>query len=114
VRGIITPRTDGFRATNITFVNFGATMTPFKACSKCENILLWVTGGKTSFFNNITYQNILGNYIFWNKWRREIFIDEDGTLTAPIAQSLGVNQNQPGAVTPYFPHLDIANHCYHI
>jgi len=34
-RGLITPRTDGFKVVNLKFVNFGATMTPLKACSKC-------------------------------------------------------------------------------
>lgn len=35
VRGIITPRTDGFRADDITFANFAPGMTPLKSCSKC-------------------------------------------------------------------------------
>jgi hypothetical protein len=35
VRGIITPRTDGFRADDVTFVNFAPNMTPLQSCSKC-------------------------------------------------------------------------------
>jgi hypothetical protein len=114
VRGIITPRTDGFRADDVTFVNFKENMTPLKSCSKCESILFQVTGGKSSFFNNIKFENILGDYIFWNNWRREIFIDEDGTLTKPITTALGKPQGTSGTITPYFDHLNIPDHCYNI
>jgi len=34
-RGLVTPRTDGFKGQNLSFYNFGATMTPFQACSQC-------------------------------------------------------------------------------
>lgn len=47
-RGLIASRTDGLRVSNITFVNFGATMTPLQSCSECWNIKLWVTGSKTT------------------------------------------------------------------
>jgi hypothetical protein len=70
VRGIITPRTDGLRVEGVTFANFGAKMTPLQSCSQCHNPLFWVTGGKTTFFKNIKYANIQGDYIFWNGWRR--------------------------------------------
>lgn len=89
-------------------------MTPLKSCSKCESILFQVTGGKSSFFNNVKYENIQGNYIFWNNWRREIFIDEDGSLTKPITTALGLPQGTSGAVTPYFDHLNIPSHCYNV
>lgn len=69
-RGLIAPRTDGFKATNIAFINFGATMTPLQSCSRCDDLHLWVTGGKSSFFSKIRYENILGSYIYWNGWRR--------------------------------------------
>jgi hypothetical protein len=70
VRGIITPRTDGLRVEGVTFANFGAKMTPLQSCSQCQSHLFWVTGGKTTFFKNIKYINIQGDYIFWNGWRR--------------------------------------------
>jgi hypothetical protein len=114
VRGIITPRTDGFRADDITFANFGPNMTPLQSCSKCESILFQVTGGKTSFFNNIKFSNIQGNYIYWNHWRREIFIDEDGTLTMPIKTALSLPSGNFGTITPYFDYLNIPNHCFNI
>lgn len=113
-RGITTPRSDGFKAQNIYFANFGPNMTPLQSCSKCENLLFWVTGGKTSFFRNITYFNILGSYVFWNGWRRQIFIDEDGTLTAPLRKSLNLTAMNKSTITPYFQHLNIPNRCYQV
>lgn len=64
-RGVIASRTDGLLVKNIQFFNFGATMTPLQSCSECHDFRLWVTGGKTTYFQNITYHNILGNYIYW-------------------------------------------------
>jgi hypothetical protein len=45
-------------------------MTPLQSCSECYHFKVWVTGGKTTYFQNISYNNIQGNYIFWEKWRR--------------------------------------------
>lgn len=64
-RGVIASRTDGLKFSGIQFYNFGATMTPLQSCSECYHFKLWVTGGKTTYFENITYTNISGNYIFW-------------------------------------------------
>jgi hypothetical protein len=68
---------------------------------------------KTTFFKNIKYVNIQGNYIFWNGLRREIFVDEDGTLTKPIADLIGLTLSS-GTITPYFDHLNIPTKCYNI
>lgn len=64
-RGLIASRTDGLLVKNIQFVNFGPKMTPLQSCSECFSFKLWVTGGKTTHFKNITYTNIQGNYIYW-------------------------------------------------
>ena len=64
-RGFIASRTDGLKADNIRFYNFKGTMTPLQSCSECHDKKLWVTGGKTTYFNNISYTNVQGNYIFW-------------------------------------------------
>ena len=64
-KGIIAPRTNGFRVNGARFYNFASNMSIIQSCSECHNAKLWVTGGKTSFFNNISYNNIEGNYIFW-------------------------------------------------
>jgi len=73
-RGLFASRTNGFRAENIHFENFnhaGVTkMTPLQSCSECWHKKLWVVGSKTSHFKGITYENINGNYIFWEKWQR--------------------------------------------
>jgi len=113
-RGIITPRTDGLRVDDVTFANFGPLMTPLQSCSKCEHRLFHVTGGKTTFFNNVKYANIQGSFIFWNRWRREIFIDEDGSLTVPIKTALNLPTGNFGGITPYFDHLRIPGRCFNI
>lgn len=64
-RGFIASRTDGLRAKAITFYNFGSTMTPLQSCSECFSFKLWVVGSKTTKFEQITYKNVSGNYIFW-------------------------------------------------
>ena len=69
-RGIITSRTDGLVVRNTKFINYGLTMTPLQSCSECFHYKLWVTGGKTTFFENIYYENISAKYIFWENWRR--------------------------------------------
>jgi hypothetical protein len=95
---------------NIRFHNFGADMTPLMSCNMCHTIKLWVTGGKATFFQNIQYTNVTGNYIFWEKWRREIFHDLDGSLTRPIQQAMGVTY--PSAtVMPFMVHNQIPGKC---
>jgi hypothetical protein len=113
-RGLIAARTDGLLVQNVQFFNFGATMTPLQSCSECFDFRLWVTGGKTTYFKNITYNNIQGSYIFWEKWRREVFMDLDGTLTAPIATNLSLPAQSKGSVTPYRASLLVPDHCYNI
>jgi hypothetical protein len=115
-RGLIASRTDGLLIDSVQFINFGATMTPLQSCSECYDFRLWVTGGKTTHFKNITYQNIQGNYIFWEKWRREIFIDLDGTLLAPVVPTIKptIPAQSKGSITPYRASLLIPNHCYNI
>lgn len=113
VRGLITPKSDGLRVQSVTFANFEANMTPLQSCSQCQFEDFWVTGGKTSFFKDIKYVNIKGSYIYWNGWRREIFIDQDGSLTKPIATAMGKTFTS-GTVTPYFDHLNIPTKCHNI
>jgi hypothetical protein len=48
--GIITPRTDGFKVSNVSFYHFPSTMTVFKSCSQCEDEDLRATTGKSTFF----------------------------------------------------------------
>lgn len=111
-RGLIASRTDGLKVSGITFFNFGATMTPLQSCSECWNNKVWVTGGKSTHFENIKYENILGEYIFWEQHRREIFIDLDGTLTEPIRSDLGIASQSSATISPYRPSLMVPNHCY--
>jgi hypothetical protein len=59
-------------------------MTPLQSCSDCGEPRLWVTGGKTTTFQNVAYTNVTGQYVFWENWRREVFVDLDGTLLKPI------------------------------
>ena len=54
-RGFIASRTDGLLGKDLYFANFAETMTPLQSCSECWQLKLWVTGGKTTYFKNITY-----------------------------------------------------------
>lgn len=115
-RGVIASRTDGLKFSGIRFFNFGATMTPLQSCSECYHFKLWVTGGKTTMFENIQYNNILGKYIFWEKWRREIFIDLDGTMSLPFKNAItpAIPAQSKAVISPYRPSLMVPGHCYRV
>lgn len=51
--GIIAPRTNGFLARNVQFYNFDKDMTLLHSCSRCNQMKVWVTGGKTSKFEKL-------------------------------------------------------------
>ena len=53
-RGFIASRTDGFKVSGVSFHNYGEKMTPLQSCSECFHYKLWVTGGKTTYFENIS------------------------------------------------------------
>lgn len=79
---MIVPRTNGFLADTIHFVNFPASSTIIESCSACSNYLVWVTGGKNTHFKGIKIVNSPdARIIHWNNFRREIFWDLDGSLT---------------------------------
>ena len=82
-RGIITPQTEGFRATNIHFTNFDEGMTLFKSGSKNDNPLQGNPGGHTSNFSKISFSNTIqtSKLVYWEKYFRDIYVDEDGSLT---------------------------------
>jgi hypothetical protein len=112
-RGLIVPRTDRFIAKNIAFHNFGATMTPLQSCSGCKTYKGWVNGGVTTEFTGISYNNILGNYIFWENFRREIFIDLDGTLLQPMRELFEMPfSGVKGTLTPNQTINYQNEHCY--
>lgn len=56
-------------------------MTTFKSISFGWLMKKWVTGGKLTRFEGITYENVSSKKIFWENWRREIYEDIDGSLT---------------------------------
>lgn len=101
-RGLITPRTDGFRVENVHFANFDNTMTVFKSVSFGWHFKKWVTGGKLTRFTGISYENIVSKKMFWENWRREIYEDLDGSLSGRNAHSW---------VTPSGPHLTASSKC---
>jgi hypothetical protein len=108
VFGLISPRTDGFKGSNLRFYNYPATTTVFHSCSVCENMLVRATTGKTSYFENIKYTNVTGKYIFWNFPRRELYIDLDGSLTNTVYDG---TTRAKASVTPYYPHNEIPGKC---
>jgi hypothetical protein len=98
--GLITARTDGLVVLGAHFHNFNTTMTAIQSCSQCENTQYLVGGGRTTTFQGIMFDNIMGNFLEWNTPRREIFIDADGSLTAILQQQLGMNNQSRAVISP--------------
>jgi len=101
--GIITPRTDFLLINNVTFYNFLLiyNMSAFMSCSTCYDPHLMITGGKTTKFSNLSFNNV-EQKIIWQILKREIFDDLDGTFT-----EIG----QKGMITHWYPHLDSIAEC---
>lgn len=112
--GIVVPRTDGLSMKNVYFANFLPNMTPLKSCARCEDTRYYVSGGITTFFENITFNNIQGKYLYWTPVRRDIFIDLDGTLTAHLEALIGAitTKQKAGTITPNRVSLLVPGHCY--
>ncbi|CAK63336.1 unnamed protein product (macronuclear) [Paramecium tetraurelia] len=97
-RAMVVPRTNGFLAKNIRIYNYGSNTALIESCSVCWNVKLWVQGGKnTQFFNVKAYHSDTANRIFWQKHRREIFWDQDGSIS-------GVSGG--AYIIPYKKHID--------
>jgi hypothetical protein len=79
--GLITARTDGLLISGARFYSFSSSMTVIQSCSQCEIDEFLVSGGRTTIFEDVAFQNILGSYVKWNSPKREIFVDLDGSLT---------------------------------
>ena len=101
-RGIMTPRTDFLMINNISLYNFSLqyNMVAFESCADC-NTLLKITGGKTTKFANVTFNNV-DSKIVWGGTKKEIYLDLDGTLTGTGNRSM---------ITPYYPHLSGLPEC---
>lgn len=101
--GIITPRTDFLLVNNVSFFNFPLKykMSAFKSCSKCLNVMLKITGGKTTKFSQLSFTNV-DQKIIWEINKNEIYVDLDGSFT---------ETGKPGMITKYYPHLDSISEC---
>ncbi|CAD8161606.1 unnamed protein product [Paramecium octaurelia] len=97
-RAIIVPRTNGFLAKNIRMFNFGNYSALIESCSTCWHDLMWVQGGKNTHFMNLrAYNSDQAHRIYWQKHRREIFWDIDGSFT---------NIDGGAYIIPYKKHID--------
>lgn len=85
-RGVITPQTDNFAVVNVKFNNYPEGMTIFKSCSQCWFIKKWIQGGRQTRFKQIVYEPSVTTsiMIFWENWRKDIYFDEDGSLTQQL------------------------------
>lgn len=101
--GIVTPRTDFLLVNNVTFYNFIAAynMTALLSCSVCWHPKLKITGGKTTKFSNLAFNNV-SRKIVWNGTREEVYVDLDGSL---------MGTGQSNMLTPWYPHLDGIPEC---
>ena len=100
--GLITPRTDNLYVSNVTFFNFTATchMRALLSCSKCNTWDLSITGGKSTKFDLLSFNNV-DQRISWGGYGKEVYIDLDGSLS-------GAPNNM---ITTYYPHLDGIKEC---
>ena len=81
-RGIIAARTNGLRVEDVNLYNFKKDMILLQSCSECFTVKLWVTGSKNTHFLRVkAFDSDEAKFIFWENHRREIFWDEDGSLT---------------------------------
>ena len=62
-RGVIAPRTSGWRMSNIRFHNFPSVMTVFETCSMCSSSLLFTNTGQEYEVEGISYNNVSGPYV---------------------------------------------------
>lgn len=98
-KGIITPRTVGWRANDIKFYNFYEGMTIVDSCSECFHMKKWNNGGAEATFENIYLDSSTtsaANMIFWQKWGREVIYDKGGSL---------VGENSDRWITKNHPHF---------
>ncbi|CAK78473.1 unnamed protein product (macronuclear) [Paramecium tetraurelia] len=104
-RAMVVPRTNGFLAKNIRIYNYGSNSALIESCSVCWNVKLWVQGGKnTQFINVNAFNSDSANRIFWQKHRREIFWDQDGSISKVAGGAY---------IIPYKKHIDgISRMCY--
>lgn len=74
-----------------------------QSCSECFTVKLWVTGSKNTHFLRVkAFDSDEAKFIFWENHRREIFWDEDGSLT---------NINGGAQIIPYKSHLQNIDGC---
>ena len=99
VKGLITPRVDNFLARNVHFSNFASGMTAIETCSHCEHPASTDAGARTSFFEGLTFNNVVQRVRF-NAPYKEILIDRDGSLTDNTVGGKGV-------VTFFYNHLNV-------
>ena len=101
IYGLITPRTDNFFVSNITFLSF---LTNYSAaiytCSKCVSFL--TNGGHTIKFQSIFFINVLQR-ILLGGYKKDIIWDLDGSLTGIIGEAM---------LTGYFNHLSGIPQCF--
>ena len=80
-RGVIGPRTSGWKMSYVRFYNFPVGTTVMQTCSKCDNILLYTNAAQEYLVDNIIMTNVSGNYLFMNGHKREIIYDTDASLS---------------------------------
>lgn len=107
--GVVTPRTDGFSAEGIFFVNFKAGTYLIQSCAGCDNYWTSVQGGKQSSFAGLDYENCDdAQTINWFRYRREIYLDVDGSLSKRSSKYI---YGSPVYLTPYQAYFDQIKEC---
>lgn len=81
--GVIMPRTDNWKMSDINFHNFPAGTTVMQTCSMCDNSLLFTNNVNEYYVSDITFNNVTGKYLKWTgAHKNDIIHDTDGSLTS--------------------------------
>ena len=106
--GVIMPKTSNWKMQGVSFSNFPAGTNVLKTCSKCDDSLRFVNNVVEYIVEDITFDNISGNYLFFNgAFDNQVIYDLDGSLSTVH----GGSSKTSGAVVYGFPHLTGESAC---
>lgn len=80
-KGVIAPRTSGFKLSNTHFYNFPANTTLFETCSGCSNANIGSNSVNEYLIETINFSNISGRYVSLGTRLNDIIYDLDGSFS---------------------------------
>jgi hypothetical protein len=107
--GVITPRTGQSNVTNTRFYNYPTGSIAFITCSKCDQKSLFTNLGSEVFIQNLTFDQVNGNYLLMLGLKRDVLYD----LDASLANYFDGNTSRTSATIVHnYNHISAWNHLY--